>query len=180
MLRCILVPFLIFDALDGKASWWFIIVFIVAFALDLIDGPIARRLNAATPFGSKLDSIVDVVLFGGILYCAWMIHRQIIDAYFLPIMTLLLLQIISWIISLIKYGKLTCYHSYIAKFWALAISVAIISLFAFNYAGIFFWIAITSGIISNIQDIIMTLMLPKWSCDVLTLGAAFKLRKELT
>jgi len=177
MLRCLIAPFLIFDALDGQISRWFVGAFIIAFVSDLIDGPIARRFNAVTTQGSKLDSWADVVLFGAIIYCIWLVHREIIAEFWIPILTVGTTQIISWIISLVKYGKLTCYHSYLAKFWAFTISLAVVSLFGFNYAGFFFWMAIICGIISNLEDMAMTLILPYWAHDVLTIGHAIRLKK---
>jgi len=50
------IPLLFFRAL----SPWFIIVYIFAGITDMLDGFLARKLDAATPFGAKYDSIADL------------------------------------------------------------------------------------------------------------------------
>lgn len=47
------------------------ILLVFALITDLIDGPIARRLDATTKFGYYLDHIVDFVLLVPILYLVW-------------------------------------------------------------------------------------------------------------
>ncbi len=44
----------------GYASWWLIL----ALALDLLDGAMARLLNAQSAIGKQLDSLADMVSFG--------------------------------------------------------------------------------------------------------------------
>jgi CDP-diacylglycerol--glycerol-3-phosphate 3-phosphatidyltransferase len=44
-------------------------VFIIAGLTDIIDGPIARKLNIATKFGRMLDPFVDKVLICGAFVC---------------------------------------------------------------------------------------------------------------
>jgi CDP-diacylglycerol--serine O-phosphatidyltransferase len=44
----------------GYASWFLIL----ALVLDLLDGGVARLLNATSPLGKQLDSLADVVSFG--------------------------------------------------------------------------------------------------------------------
>jgi len=178
VLRCLIAPFLVFDALDGAISAWFVPAFLVAAISDLIDGPIARRFNAVTALGSKLDSYGDVVLIGTALFCIWRVHPEVIARFWIPLVTVGFTQVSSWVISIARFGRMTCYHSYVAKVWALIIFIAIVSLFAFNYAGIFFWLAVIVGIVSNLEDIAITLILPRYSCDVLTIGEALKLRRQ--
>jgi len=175
--RMLVIPFLVLDAWDGATGKGFVIAFIVAFATDLIDGPIARRFDAVSDFGSKLDSYADVLLFGATLFCIPRVHYHVVEEFWIPILVVGTTQITSWVFSLIKFGRLTHYHSYLAKFWAFTIAVAVVALFGFNYAGVFFWLAIVCGIASNIEDMIMTFILPRWSCDVLTVCDALRLRK---
>ena len=42
------------------ASWWLIL----ALVFDLLDGGVARLLNATSPLGKQLDSLADIVSFG--------------------------------------------------------------------------------------------------------------------
>jgi phosphatidylglycerophosphate synthase len=176
--RVVVSLILIIDALDGSISWWFVWVFGLAFLSDLIDGPIARHFKVVSDEGSKMDGIADIVLFAAIIFCIWLSRRHVIEAFLIPILTVGFTQTTSWIISLVKFGRLTSYHSYVAKLWAFSIAVAIISLFGFNRAGLFFWSAIVLGLVSNFEDIFITLVMPYWSCDILTPREALRLRRE--
>lgn len=178
ILRVLLAMFLVYDALDGRASRWFVIVFIIAAVSDALDGMIARRFDAITDLGSRMDALADVILYGVILYCVWRLHPNVIKAFLIPLLTVGSTQITSWVFSLAKFRKLTSYHSYVAKFWAFTIVVAVISLFGFNYAGFFFWLTIICGIISNFEDMLITALLPSWTCNVLTVGQALKIRES--
>jgi CDP-diacylglycerol--serine O-phosphatidyltransferase len=44
----------------GYASWWLIL----ALVMDLLDGALARLLNATSDIGKQLDSLADIVSFG--------------------------------------------------------------------------------------------------------------------
>lgn len=178
ILRVVIAVFLVLDALDGKTGAWFVAGFIIASLSDALDGMIARRFNVATTMGSMLDGYADVVLYGAVLWCIWLAHREVIKAFSAPLLVLAATQLISWLISLARYGRITSYHSYIAKAWAVAIFAAVVSLFAFNYPGIFFWLVIILGVISNIEDISITLIIPRWSHDVSSIPQALVLRKK--
>jgi CDP-diacylglycerol---glycerol-3-phosphate 3-phosphatidyltransferase len=45
------------------------IIFVIAGLTDIIDGPIARKLNVASKFGRMLDPLVDKVLICGTFIC---------------------------------------------------------------------------------------------------------------
>jgi CDP-diacylglycerol--glycerol-3-phosphate 3-phosphatidyltransferase len=45
------------------------VIFVIAGLTDIIDGPIARKLNIATKFGRMLDPFVDKVLICGAFVC---------------------------------------------------------------------------------------------------------------
>ncbi len=54
-----------------------------------------------------------------------------------------------------------------------------VGLFGFGWsAGL--WGAIALCLVNSIEEIIMTLILPQWAHDVLSLFAAIKLREQLT
>lgn len=175
----ILIAFaLVFDAWNGETAHWFVIGFIIAASTDFLDGLAARRLNATTKLGSTLDANADAILYLSVLFCIWLVHRDVVEAFIVPVCIVGATQISSWVFSLIKFGRLTCYHSYIAKIWAGVLFSAIISLFAFDYAGIIFWFAIIFGIISNTEDIVITSLLRNWACDVFSVRHAFRLRRS--
>ncbi|MBK1986493.1 CDP-alcohol phosphatidyltransferase family protein [Sphaerospermopsis aphanizomenoides BCCUSP55] len=177
--RFVVAPFLLWDALDGKTTIWFLIGFITAFIGDIFDGIIARRLGVSTAELRQADSWADVCLFSCVFISAWLVHPQVLIAYRLPLLTVVFVQVIWWIVNFVKYGKPASYHTYSAKFWGMTLFIAIVSLFGFNYAGIALWLTCIAGFIHTIEEIAMTLVLPVWTHDVLSIFHALKIRPNL-
>ena len=65
-LRIILSVALLF--LTGK-PWVFLVVYLINGATDVFDGRIARRFDAVSDLGSKLDAVGDSLLFGSAAIC---------------------------------------------------------------------------------------------------------------
>ncbi|MDZ8053330.1 MAG: CDP-alcohol phosphatidyltransferase family protein [Aulosira sp. ZfuVER01] len=179
LFRFSISPFLLWDALDGKTSVWFIVGFVAAFLSDIFDGIIARRLGVSTAELRQADSWADVCLFSCIFVSAWLVHQDLLIAYRLPLLTVVFAQLVWWIVNLVKYGKPASYHTYSAKFWGITLCIAIISLFGFNYAGIALWLTSIAGLVYSIEEIAMTVILPVWTHDVLSIFHALKIREEL-
>ncbi|MBI3990671.1 MAG: CDP-alcohol phosphatidyltransferase family protein [Candidatus Omnitrophica bacterium] len=176
--RIVIAFLLLIDALDGKTGLWFVILFALASLSDALDGMIARRLGVVNSSGSEIDARADAVLYCTILFCIWRVHPAVIGSFLIPLVTLGILQAISWLISIKKFGRTTCYHSYSAKAWSISIFCAVISLFAFNYAGFLFWSLIIFGYISILEDTIITWLTPKYAIDVKSFLDALKLRNQ--
>jgi CDP-diacylglycerol--glycerol-3-phosphate 3-phosphatidyltransferase len=178
LFRFLIAPFLLWDAWDGDTSVWFLVGFTAAFVSDIFDGIIARRLGVSNSKLRQADSWADTCLFSCIFVSAWLGYRDILIAYKLPLLMVIFAQIVWWIVNLIKYGKPASYHTYSAKFWGITLFIAIVSLFGFNYAGIALWLTCIAGTIYSLEEIAMTLILPVWTHDVLSIFHALKLRQQ--
>jgi phosphatidylglycerophosphate synthase len=179
-LRAAIAPFLLWDAIDGTISVWFIIGYLVGFFSDIFDGVIARRLGVSTVQLRQADSWADVCFYICVFGSAWLVHRDVVIAFRVPLLAVVFVQLVWWIVNLVKYGKPASYHTYSAKFWGITLFIATIALFSFNYAGIALWLAIISGIIHTVEEIAMTLLLPEWKHDILSIFHALRLRRELS
>ncbi|BBD62419.1 CDP-alcohol phosphatidyltransferase [Nostoc sp. HK-01] len=179
LFRFLIAPFLLWDAWDGDTSIWFLVGFTAAFLSDIFDGIIARRLGVSNAKLRQADSWADTCLFSCIFLSAWLGYRDILITYRLPLLMVIFAQVVWWIVNLIKYGKPASYHTYSAKFWGITLFIAIVALFAFNYAGITLWLTCIAGTIYSIEEIAMTLILPVWTHDVLSIFHALKIRQQL-
>ena len=179
-LRAAIGPFLLWDAIDGTISVWFIIGYLVGFLSDIFDGVIARRIGVSTAQLRQADSWADVCFYICVFASAWLVHQEVVIAFRVPLLAVVFVQLVWWIVNLVKYGKPASYHTYSAKFWGITLFIATVALFGLNYAGIALWLAIISGIIHTVEEITMTLLLPEWKHDVLSIFHAVKLRQELS
>ena len=180
LFRLLIAPFLLWDAIDGNSSVWFIVGFVAAFLSDIFDGIIARRLGVSNAELRQADSLADTCLFSCIFLSAWLGYRDILINYQVPLLMVIFAQALWLIVNLIKYGKPASYHTYSAKFWGITLFIAVVALFGFNYGGIALWITCIFGTIYSVEEIAMTLILPVWTHDVLSIFHALKIRQQLT
>jgi CDP-diacylglycerol--glycerol-3-phosphate 3-phosphatidyltransferase len=178
ILRFFMGPLLLLNAIDGKADAWFIVGFVVAFLSDIFDGVIARRLGVSTASLRRADSWADVCLYICVGVSAFLVHPDVVIAFSDPLNAVVGIQLIWWVVNLAKYGQPASYHTYSAKAWGVTLFVATIALFSFGYGGLTLSLAIAVGIIHTLEEIAMTLILPQWTHDVLSIVHALRLRQS--
>jgi phosphatidylglycerophosphate synthase len=178
ILRFFIGPLLLLNAIDGKTDAWFIVGFVAAFLSDIFDGVIARRLGVSTASLRKADSWADVCLYLCVGISAFLVHSDVVIAFSNPLNAVVGIQLIWWIVNLAKYGQPASYHTYSAKAWGVTLFVATIALFSFGYGGLTLSLAIAVGIIHTLEEIAMTLILPQWTHDVLSIIHALRLRQS--
>jgi CDP-diacylglycerol---glycerol-3-phosphate 3-phosphatidyltransferase len=178
-LRLTIAPLLLLDALDRQTTPAFVIGYILAILSDIFDGIIARRLGVSTPQLRQADSWADITLFLCLAASTWLVFPQTIAAFKIPLLMAVAAQLILFATSLIKFRKMPSFHTYTAKAWGITILVATVALFGFGHDKTL-WLAIGLCLINSLEEIIMTLLLPEWQCDVLSLFHALDLRRKLT
>ena len=164
--RIIAAPFLIYLIITSKYEifkW----LLAVSFFTDLIDGFLARKFKVTSILGTKLDSIGDdlTVLTG--MIGLFVINPEIIlqHTYFFLIPFILLVIQISY--ALIRYKKLTSFHTYLAKLAALLQGVFLILFFLLDKPIlILFYAAVLITILDLIEEIILVYLLPDWETNV--------------
>ena len=179
VLRFLIAPLLLFDAFSGFGRVWFMTGFAIAFLSDIFDGVIARRLGVSTASLRRADSWADVCLYLCVSAAAWLLYPDEIKACWLPLSLVVALQGVWWVVNLAKYGQPASYHTYSAKLWGMMLCVATIALFGFNYGGITLILVGVVGIVHTVEEIAMTLILPRWTHDVLSIVHALQLRQYL-
>jgi len=139
----------------------------LSFFTDLIDGFLARKYKVTSILGARLDSIGDdlTVLVGIIgLFVTQLpfIKEQVI--FFIVLLALFLIQTAC---ALIRYKKLTTFHTYLAKTAALLQGVFILHSFFFNGPNlILFYAAVAITWLQLLEEIILTGMLKNWEANV--------------
>jgi len=176
--RLILGLVLFADALDGETSVWFAVGLTIGLFTDIIDGIIARRVGAASQRLRELDSHADVFFMACITISAWLAHRDVIIILSTPILIMLIVYAASIAMPWIIFRRLPAYHAYSAKLAGLVLFLAALDLFANDHGGLLLWIAILAALISHLERIAITLLLPAWKSDVPGVWDAWKIRQE--
>src|SRR5690242_16863834 len=124
VLRLGLVPVLLLLAWNG-VSQVFLFTLILSLITDAADGYLARRLNATSELGAKLDSRADFATTLVLPFCAWWLRPDAIRAEAVAIATAIFFYIAPIAIGFLKYRRLTSYHTWLAKICAVVAAVVV-------------------------------------------------------
>jgi len=146
---------------------------------DILDGIIARKQNISSEKLRRMDSQIDMIFWLSIGFATWILYPKLISDNSVLIWTIIGMEIACYVISFIKFKKETCTHSFLSKLWGITLLVAFTFLIGFNHAGIPFAMAIIMGLISQLDIILIILILPKWTHDVPSAYHAYLIRKGI-
>ena len=169
-LRLLLVPVLVFFALEG-APYWFLGVLAASLVSDVLDGHLARKLNQVSDFGAKLDSWGDSLTYASMIFGLY----QLWPSIFTDQQAYLLYATLSFIIplaaALVKFGEYPSYHTWGAKVAAILIAPAYYMLILLD-ADTWFRLVILFYLLVASEEILITIILKSPATNV---GSAWRL-----
>lgn len=142
----ILIIFINYNNLEG-ANYYILLIIMVAFLSDLLDGFVARKLNCVSELGKIIDPIADKTLTAIIVISMWY-YEYFSDIFLLIIVARDLLILVSGIIVSKKIGYVIP-SDYIGKSTIFSIGLLIIFKLSFNNA---------PGIINNLLSAIVIIL----------------------
>lgn len=154
-----------------------VILLLVGILSDIFDGIYARLYQVSTEKLRRLDSQTDVVFWLCAGWCAWLLNPEIIKENKYAIITIFIMEGLTYVFSIIKFGKETCTHALLSKMWGITLFAAFVSLIGFGYGGVPLALAVIFGIISHIDVYLIILFLRNWTHDVPSSWHAWQLRK---
>jgi phosphatidylglycerophosphate synthase len=159
-----------------EASTIILILMYLGLISDIFDGIVARNLNISTATLRRMDSQTDLVFWLSIGFATYFLHPALIMEYKSYIAVIFLMEGMCYAISIFRFAKETCTHALLAKMWGLSLLSAFTFLIGYNHAGVPFFIAIVLGLISHIDRILITLILPAWTHDIPSAYHAYLIR----
>jgi len=136
-----------------------------SFFTDAVDGNLARKLKVISKFGSTLDSVADdltvaVAIIGMIVFNPGFLKGELT-----LVVILLLLYVLQITLALIKYGKISSFHTYFAKA-AAGLQGLFLVLFFFLPGPIYTLFYLTAIIMDLVEEIALVLIMPEWKANV--------------
>jgi len=151
----------------------------ISFFTDLIDGPLARKYKVTSKAGAYMDSIGDdLTILAGIagtfIFKPEFLYRE--KVIILVLVSLFFLQIIA---ALYRYGKISSFHTLLAKLAAILQGSFLILLF-FLPEPVYplFYAASLITLLDLIEEIILVMILEKWEANVKGIYWVIKARRE--
>ncbi len=181
LFRLLLAPIILALAyfIGESAKIAIVILMYLGLLSDILDGIIARKQNISSEKLRRMDSQTDMIFWLSIGFATWILYPKLISDNSLVIWTILGMEIACYAISFIKFKKQPCTHSFLSKLWGITLLVAFTSLIGFSHAGIPFAMAIIMGLISQLDIILIILILPKWTHDIPSAYHAYLIRKGI-
>ncbi len=174
LIRIFLAPVLLMAGMTGREDL-FLWGFAGSLLTDFLDGFLARLLDQQSKLGSQLDTIGDVltgavVILGGLLLWPDLIRYE--AGWFAALVVMLAS---SGLVTLLAYRHLPSYHTWCAKLSTAVLGLGVWVLFS----GLTPWVfraGVIVLVISAIEEIAITLILPAWRPNVPHIFYAVKLR----
>lgn len=145
------------------------------FLSDFFDGVVARRAGVDSAALRRYDSATDTVFYLGAAFAAWRLHPDALRAHFTGIVIVLATQVLDHVVEIAKFGREAAYHAWTAKLWGVMLAVALFTLFATGSDALL-GVAILCGLVSNLENLAITLVLRSWRHDVPSIVHAWRSR----
>lgn len=175
-LRLGFVPGLLILAYAGHAQV-FCICLVISLITDVLDGFAARRLNATSALGAKLDSAADLATTLAMPPCAWWLRPDVLREEAIMIGVALGVYAAAQGTGLIKFHRLPSYHTWAAKIAAALAAVGFVVIFG-GGPGWTIRVLVPFVVLACVETIAITLVLRAWRPDVPSLWHALRLRRE--
>ena len=179
--RLLLAPVMIVWSWRTHQSGWFLLCCLWAGLLsDIFDGILARHLGVATTSFRKWDAQVDVFFWLAAGVCIWLLNGRLLHTHLVWIIVLFVLEPISDLVNLFRFGKAGCAHNWLSKLWGIVLLITFSLLLLGHEPLLLFRICLALGALSQLDRITISSLLPGPECDIPSCYHAYLRRKGKT
>ncbi len=144
---------------------------------DWIDGRLAVALDQRTELGARLDSTADALMYAAIALSFWWLLPDVLLDHRTWFLTMLGAFLLSSAVGLVRFGRMPSYHTRAAKAgWLLVGVVTVWTVWTGDDAAVP-W-ALAWVVLTNLEALLIGLVLSEWRAEVPTLLDALRLRRE--
>lgn len=132
---------------------------------DILDGLIARIFHLRSQLGARLDSIADMIVFAITLIGLYQFERPVLIEHWKPLAAVIGLYVVEVIGALVRYGRISSFHTVLVRISAYAQGIFVMSLFLWGYVA---WILYTMTVVTLIayaEELVLLALLPQWTAD---------------
>lgn len=144
----------------------FSILLVAALITDILDGWLARRLRLQSQLGALLDSAGDVTTLVAAAIGIAAFRADVWQQHFLAICIVLGGWLVECAFALLRYGRLSSFHTYASKAAGYTLGFFIAALFARGFIPWVFYTAAALSLISTVEELLLLWRLPEWRADV--------------
>ncbi len=158
------------------ANYWVIGLMYLGILSDVFDGIVARKLDISSDSFRIQDTIIDLVFYMTIVWFIFSNQPNVLEENKVLIATILSLELLMYLISVIRFAKFPSPHAILSKFWGIYLVITF-TLLLLGINGLHFTIALAIGIVVHADRVLIYLILKKWERDIPSSFHAYQLRK---
>lgn len=179
LLRLLLAPTVVILAycLKEQSAYLILGLMYVGLFSDIFDGIIARKQQISTEKMRRIDSQVDLVFWLCIAISCYLIYPELIKENKIGVICVLAMEGLCYLVSFIKFGKETCTHAFLSKMWGLTLLATFTAFLGFAHNGWIFTTCIVLGLASQLDVLLINLILRSWTHDIPSFYHAILIRK---
>lgn len=163
--RLVAAPVLIALAMAHSESG-FSALLLAALISDVADGLVARAFGLQSRLGAMLDSMADVTTLASAACGISVFHAEVFREHVVGCALVLGGWAIVCGIALLRYGRLSSFHTYASKAAGYALGIFLVALFLSGFFAPLFYAAVTLSVISSVEELVLLWRLPAWRSDV--------------
>lgn len=133
---------------------------------DILDGLIARALHLTSELGAFLDSLADVTTMFLSLLGVLIFQKRFVAEHTMGLLLVIGLYVAEIIASLWRYGRISSFHTVLARIAAFMGGIFIMSLFIWGYQEWLYQKTVTIYIVALSEEMLLIYFLPEWRKDV--------------
>ncbi|MDO5294567.1 MAG: CDP-alcohol phosphatidyltransferase family protein [bacterium] len=150
-------------------SWPFFLCYTYCGVSDMVDGTIARMMQAQSRMGAVLDSISDCVFFIVVLAKVFPVIRPAIPTWSLAVIAIIAaVKIAAYIVGSIRFHRLAMLHTVLNKLSGAALFASVYILNKWSLDSIMMILCILTGI-TAIEEFLCQLILKEYNPDIPTI-----------
>jgi CDP-diacylglycerol--glycerol-3-phosphate 3-phosphatidyltransferase len=156
---------------------WCLAWFALLLFSDWIDGKLAKLLGQETAMGASLDTVADVTFYGCLLLAMFWLRWETIVQEMVWVSLAVSSYAASLAAALVRFHRMPSYHTRLAKTSWLLICLAVVSLMA-RWSAWPLRIAMAGVLLTNLEAVAITFLLPGWRVNVSSAYRALRLRQD--
>jgi len=141
-------------------------LFLACMLSDIADGLIARAFDLTSAFGARLDSLADVATTAIGTLGVLVFQQPFLTHHAFGLLLVISFYAVEVLASLWRYGRVSSFHTFLARIAALVGGTFVMTLFFFGYHGWLFELTVTAYILSLSEEMVLIYLLPQWRSDV--------------
>jgi CDP-diacylglycerol--glycerol-3-phosphate 3-phosphatidyltransferase len=167
--RFLLAPLLFILAIGAAPGSVLLLICVITFFTDLLDGILARQFGVATAALRRLDVLADIVFYLGVLAALWCRRMDVIVGYGWFFCGFILAEAVSQLVSFYRFQQSCATHTYLNKVWAVALCIACSLLFVDYDAAVIVPVILILGVLAYVEVFLILTFAQEAPIDVKTL-----------